>query len=652
MATALYDQEFLARDGNIVRLRLTITHPDESRFGTDRLFAWKLLSDWVSPPEDEPDEAMARRYIRRVELSPPQNAKLLETCPGHIRVARKGRKNPSVEYRIEVSDAALIADIQAGDRDETTHFVEVDRFLPDEPAPAPAPTEKPAAKKRKEPPPPPVRTFRDFQDALVGWGAASDPERLIPVMVSWAQEADDERLLGWLERMENRGFRARAAGLLAVVRAQTGRSPERFMAFADAAKPDEQDRRAYADAVKGLIPAWWRVGRHEEAEAAWRWLEEHHQVWRIPGDDAVAELANAAALGGRHERVLALVPRLRADEPRAFAAGLAALIIDGAEAVYTDVLRRWEGVGQRQPPSFDLCALIFNRLHALGRAALCLDLATRFPRVLGLCTQAALIETARVSPADALVAARRILADRRPFYDPVPALALALVAADSPAEAEAWLRDDPSAIAARDSERHLIYLAALGRNEEIRPYLTKLEQTTDLWEFRRTGYGASLSLVPILTTDRSLAVDALRGLVLHPLFENELASSSPSPFTWLADLGEHAFVEERLTAWLLRIEALPPKARDLRCRELARHAAAAGRTDLARAAAALPGKSVRYCSALDWALGSVNVGDWSGAMAALDTAPGHASSIAFSMADAAERAGCYGPRASPLRVSR
>lgn len=154
-----------------------------------------------------------------------------------------------------------------------------------------------------------------------------------------------------------------------------------------------------------------------------------------------------------------------------------------------------------------------------------------------------------------------------------------------------------------------------------------------------------------MTPDRPLAVHALRDFVAHPLFENELASGSPSSFTWLADLGEQAFVEQQLTAWLRRIEALPPKARDLPCRDLARHAAAAGRTDLARAAAELPSKSVRRYSALGWELDCVNVWDWNGAMAALDRTPTEARvTTALSMTDAAEQAGCYDPRALPLRA--
>ena len=61
MASALYVARFVAKEGATVQIRLTLVHPDVSEFGTDRLWGWKLLYDWVSPPDDGDAVAMAGR---------------------------------------------------------------------------------------------------------------------------------------------------------------------------------------------------------------------------------------------------------------------------------------------------------------------------------------------------------------------------------------------------------------------------------------------------------------------------------------------------------------------------------------------------------------------------------------------------------------
>lgn len=59
MASALYLAHFLSKEGAKVRVSLSIAHPDISAFGTDRLFAWKLLDEWVSPDAEGDDIALA-----------------------------------------------------------------------------------------------------------------------------------------------------------------------------------------------------------------------------------------------------------------------------------------------------------------------------------------------------------------------------------------------------------------------------------------------------------------------------------------------------------------------------------------------------------------------------------------------------------------
>ena len=132
MSSPLYDGAFLEKKGATVRYRLTIIHPDVSDFGTDRFFAWKLLSDWVSPTDDADDATMARKYIRKVELSPLENGTVDEKGKGFFTVKRKGKKNPTVVYTIEVSDPAILKGISVGDSDEVYQYVELDKVIPDE----------------------------------------------------------------------------------------------------------------------------------------------------------------------------------------------------------------------------------------------------------------------------------------------------------------------------------------------------------------------------------------------------------------------------------------------------------------------------------------------------------------------------------------
>jgi predicted DNA-binding WGR domain protein len=129
--SSLYHGRVVALDGPIVRFQLTIVHPDISEFGTDRFFAWKLLAEWVSPPDDDDELTMAARYVKRVEVSPLENGTVAETLPTFFRVKRKGKKDPRVTYTIEVTDPAILESMNVGDADEFSFYVEPDKVVPE-----------------------------------------------------------------------------------------------------------------------------------------------------------------------------------------------------------------------------------------------------------------------------------------------------------------------------------------------------------------------------------------------------------------------------------------------------------------------------------------------------------------------------------------
>ena len=57
-------------------------------------------------------------FVKSVKLSPLKNGKVAKKGADFFTVKRAGKKVPSVVYTIEVTDAALLADISKGDGDE------------------------------------------------------------------------------------------------------------------------------------------------------------------------------------------------------------------------------------------------------------------------------------------------------------------------------------------------------------------------------------------------------------------------------------------------------------------------------------------------------------------------------------------------------
>lgn len=120
MSTPLYYVKVLKKRGSIIELLLTITHPDVSDFGADRVFAWELLAPWVAVEDEDNDpRALAERHIRRVEQAKLAHAKVVKRTAKAIFVERHSEESePSLVYTIEVFDRELLGGISLGDDDD------------------------------------------------------------------------------------------------------------------------------------------------------------------------------------------------------------------------------------------------------------------------------------------------------------------------------------------------------------------------------------------------------------------------------------------------------------------------------------------------------------------------------------------------------
>lgn len=133
----------LEKNGPVVRLEVILVHPDIETFGTERCFAWKLLSDFVSPDDDGDDVELARKYITRVEVGPLMHGTVTSQERGWFSVKREVEAEddedaelPTVVYTIEVSDPSLLRPVKVGDSEESVAYVETDKMIFDEPAAA------------------------------------------------------------------------------------------------------------------------------------------------------------------------------------------------------------------------------------------------------------------------------------------------------------------------------------------------------------------------------------------------------------------------------------------------------------------------------------------------------------------------------------
>jgi len=634
--------------GSVIKLEAMLVHPDVETFGTERYFAWKLLSDFVSPADDADELTLARKLIERVELGPLTHGTETERAPGWFKVARvsddEDAELPSVVYTLWVSDPSLIEPVQVGDSEESVAYVETDKLILDAqgggavaPTPSPKRGRKPAS--AKEPAGPlAVKSYDDLRDAilaLVRAEARDRPDELIACLVRWAEAEDHERLSAWLAQLHTKeqGWFSEAAGRVAVQRLLAGdaSSARRLLAEGEAAMPtEEQSERARA--TVGLMAAWWRLGESARAEAAWE---------ALPADRAnycsEKDMAWAAALGGQVDHFVT-TGEIGGMFDFATVEGLLALHADGVE-VLADAIERCDDKGS----SVELAEALLRRCIALGRPGELIELALRFPEVLASegepCVVVALEALSKTDPAAAVELALRVLADEDTFsfgYVAHPHV-FALLARLAPERAERWAEACEEMRNPRRASR-FAYLAALGRTAEVRAALGAL------------GDLGALLTIAAATPDRALATEALRAYV-----DARRAKLTEIPVWALArlcDLGERDLVDALLDGELARLEALPPKDRDSGCRALCLRAASLGRFELARAAHRLPTKGVRFCSVQEIVRGAASVGDYAGVLAGLELFDErrYVLDAAYMSLRVIEASFVHGPRSMPFRA--
>lgn len=655
MASALYEARFVAKEGATVQIRLTLVHPDVSEFGTDRLWGWKLLYDWVSPPDDGDAVVMAGRYVRSVAVSPVEHGRITGTEADFIQVARTDEENPAVVYTIEVTDAALLSDIKVGDGDEVYDFVEPGRGKAVKKPPkaklAP-PADKPAAAKKRTaaragkqaPAELPVKSYSDlrqlFFEGLKKYGSSwSDYVVERGFLSQWAQGTADAEVKGWLAALQPMDAVAGAA-LLGLDRLRQGQvaAAQDWLQLAESGYRQAEDYSGRASgALAGL---WWRLGQPQKAEAAFAWVEQLVAQFGALQNQSVHTLVTVLARGGRWAEVLARAPQVLNGGTYREDLLIPGVLLAGEESpeAFTALMEKWtQTLGSRSSHNqcYELSLSLLHRLLQRGEPDKYLELLVRFPYVLdslyvGCC---ALLRTETKSPALAVEFSAQ-LADCAQLHPLLRERCFAVLMRHAPSRAAAWVARDQARWQA--SDQFHAYLTAAGQAEELRAQLA-------------AATSGSFAGIAWQTTERGLAVEALK--------KTALACREPNGHILLPllDLGERAFVDEILQAQLQKLSELPTKQRDIPCRGLALVAAQLGRADLAFAAVKLPGPAVRRYAASSLAAGAAAVSDFTTAYAALQLVPddnsnGRVSAALQSGLVAADEGFIRGPRAVPLAV--
>lgn len=628
MSSALYHGEFVTRQEAVVQMRLEIVHRDVSEVGSGRLFAWRLLSGWVSPEEDDDEGTLALRYIKRVELSPVENGTLELAGPGFVRVKRLdgadegGGPYPFVIYTIEVTDAALLDGIKVGDRADLYTLID-----PDPSAPKKAAKKAAKAKASKAPIALPPKTFDDFRRStfaeiakasnLNGWWA----DDLISLIVPWSQQATDEQVINWLECLDqpmrekypdgDSGFRSRGAALVAIERANAGNceSANRFLAFAEGALPRKYKEPAYDEysvALCGLVPAWWRLGKQAAGDLGY---ERLRQAMVQRGSHGTFLLAGLNVLGGRTDLVREMLPTLFSDLYRSdfLVAGLLSLLTQGDTATAGALLAGWNDAKGKSGTDDSLSLAILTHVIRQGTPELYLDFMFRFPNLFQSHSFAeqALFEIARKNSTASVVWAQRILATPQPYG---ARRALAVLSRHSPSAADAWRAKMPE----RTTELGLgrfAYFAALDDNVAAREGLAVIRQSTE-----PHGFYQFVNIAEA-TRDRSLAIAAMKAFVEHPDFD---ADRRGYLLPRLVALGERELAAECCTKYLNVLKKMAPKERKSASEQFAKSAGRMGFAELGKSVVRLAPASARDYVARSHLEGCAIAGDWTCAAAALE----------------------------------
>jgi hypothetical protein len=488
------------------------------------------------------------------------------------------------------------------------------------PAKAPARVKSPARKSVTETSPAASpRTFDDFRGAyLAAFDLKTDEfrnEELCASIVRWSRDATDASVSGWLEKLAPRPYRVRAAALVAVERALKKDLPSarQFLQIAESLGPPTEDWLEQS----ALVPAWWRLGQAEKAEAACLVLEKNYPRTRGYSSDSAYQMGNLVGLAGRADLVSRwtplLVDRNAKDGPvtdaqgeEVLAPGLLALIIDGADDAFHSVmqflneLKSWHGLrSSNGAASFEL----LRHFVGTGQPGRYVELALRYPGVLrgDFYIRHALLEAEKVSPAEAVRLARQILRDEtswdlRRLHGNTDGLfqSVAILADRAPQEAEQWAGGARAgAMLEPGSNLRFGLLAALGRVDALRRELPAVVE--------KDPKG-----VATFTSDRALARDLLLAMK-----ENE--HNDGGSLLMLVALGERAFVDRWLENKFEAQKAL---------KQGERHpgmAARFGRKDIAVATQRLLKVSQRSPEIL--MVQCAGSGDWTGAMEFIEQKP-------------------------------
>jgi hypothetical protein len=648
MASPLYFERFVAKQGAIIKVELSIIHPDVSEFGTDRLFAWKLLYDWVSPSDDSEDSgddvAMASRYVKSVKRSPVKNAKIKHRAKDYFTVTRTSDKDPQVVYTIEVTHAALLDGIKVGDGDELYDYVEPGKGKA---LTKPPQDDKPnSAKQRKgktsESAPTP-RTYDDLRRmALEGiqrcGGTWSDYLIEQGIVQKWAKDASEDRVKSWLAFL-NPSFRVQGAAFVGIDRFVANKidSAKELLQYAESQYVAKDDYNFAASS--GLAALWWRLGQKQKADGMFQRVRDSMTQHQYHQNQMIHTLLSIAAQGGQWDLVQQLIPQSLSDGDY-----LASRLVPGAmaafeeqESVFAALLDRWTaavGDGTHHKDR-ELSESLLRRSIARGEPEQYLSLMIRWPKIIEDCEYGfiALMKTEQKSPKLALSLAETLL-HHDDWHPSLHQQSFAVLSRHARRRAEEYVESQLPQW--QEGGYGLPYLAAMGMETELRQIMVKALRVDHYCIAQHTPH-------------RALAIESLKAA--------QAESSDPNPafLVSLVDLGERAWVDQQLERKLAAIAQLPTKNRDLRCRYFASAAAQVGRPDLGFAAIRLPGPAVRRYAASDMVRGAAAVGDFTTAYAALQLVPegdanGRVSTAIQCAVRAADSRDLDGPRALPLAV--
>lgn len=649
MASPLYFERFVAKQGSIITVELSIIHPDVSEFGTDRLFAWKLLYEWVSPVDDNDDSsndvAMASRYVKSVKRSPVKNAKIKHKAKDYFTVIRTGDKNPQVVYTIEVTQASLLDGINVGDGDELYDYVEPGKGE-GLTAPPKGDTTNPAKQRKGKTAAAALlpRTYDDLRlMALEGiqrcGGTWSNYLIEQGMLQNWAKDASEDSVKLWLTFL-SLPYRVQGAAFVGIDRFVAGKidSAKEFLQYAESHYVEADDSDFTAGG--GLAALWWRLGQKQKADEMFQRLRDSMSQYQSVQNYMIHTLLSIAAQGGQWDLVRQLIPQSLSGSDY-----LASRLVPGAmamfeeqESIFAALLDRWtSSVGDStHHEDLELSERLLRRLIARGEPEKYLSLMIRWPKVIedyqyGLI---ALLKTEQKSPMLAVPLAETLLHDDE-WHPSLRQQSFALLSRHANRRAKEYVQEQLPKW--QEGGYGLPYLAAMGMETELRQMMAKA--------LRVDHYSIAQH-----TPNRALAIESLKAA--------QALSSDPNPtfLVSLVDLGERDWVEQQLEQRLAAIAQLPTKNRDLPCRYFASAAAQVGRPDMGFAAINLPGPAVRRYAAHDMVGGAAAVGDFTTAYAALLLIPegdsnGRVSTAIQCAIRTADSRDIDGPRALPLAVS-